>query len=197
MCIPAPHASRTVGTTLSGFWMGAIGTACADDARAKAKAAINLSIASSLLLDVLARPAARLRGAVGAKDCTSFLAVPGLSAGTLERGVALRPAWLWFRSGWAIPRFNVPLGASFILRAKQLRYILRADAVIAWAPWVMIFFTALVSFDPTVEYALTRVRWTRGAHRCSVRSPMPPICRCNKAPLPYSTAVVFCIFLGS
>src|SRR6516165_1975211 len=77
------HAAR--------FWMGAIGTACADDARAKAKAtAINLSIASSLLLDVLARPAARLRGAVGAKDCTSFLAVPGLSAGTLERGVALR-----------------------------------------------------------------------------------------------------------
>src|SRR5215475_438292 len=80
MCIPAPHASRTVVTTLSSCWMGATGTACADDARAKAKAtAINLSIASSLLLDVLARPAARLRGAVGAKDCTSFLAVPVVS----------------------------------------------------------------------------------------------------------------------
>jgi hypothetical protein len=33
---------------LSGCWMGAIGTACADDARAKAKAIAIILIASSL-----------------------------------------------------------------------------------------------------------------------------------------------------
>ena len=68
------------------------------------------------------------------------------------------------RLGWAIPRFSVPLSASLILRAKQLRYILRADAVVAWAAWVVIFFAALVSFDPTVEYARSGIGWARGAH---------------------------------
>jgi hypothetical protein len=47
MCIPAPHASRTVVTIWSGWWRGASGIACANDASVKAKAsAINLIIAS-------------------------------------------------------------------------------------------------------------------------------------------------------
>src|ERR1700758_4849665 len=100
---------------------------------------------------------------------------------------------LWpLRSRWAIPRFSVPLSASLVLRAKLLRYILRADAVVAWAAWVVIFSAAWVSFDPTVEYARSRVRWARGAHQRSVLFPMPPICRRSKAPLPYSTAVLGC-----
>src|SRR5262249_57316764 len=90
-------------------------------------------------------------------------------------------------SAWAIPRFSVSLGASLVLRAKPLHYMRRA--VIAGAAW-MVIFAATAPFDQTVEYALSRVRWARGAHQRSVLFPMPPICRCRKAPLPYSTAVV-------
>ena len=67
-------------------------------------------------------------------------------------GLILRP----LRSRWAIPRFSVPFGASLILRAKHLRYILRADAVVGWAAWVVIFFAA--------EYVRSRVGWARGTH---------------------------------
>jgi hypothetical protein len=45
---------------------------------------------------------------------------------------------LFLRSPWAIRRFDVALGASLVLRAKQLLYILRADAVTAWAAWMAI-----------------------------------------------------------
>ena len=37
MCIPAPHASRTVMTFPSGCWRGASGIACANEAKVKAK----------------------------------------------------------------------------------------------------------------------------------------------------------------
>src|SRR6266436_10291891 len=98
------------------------------------------------------------------------------------------------RSAWAIPRFSEPRGASLALRAKRLHYM--RHAVVAEAAWVVIF-VATASSDPTVEYALSRVRWARGAHQLrSVLFPMPPICRFNKAPLPDSTAAFCCISLG-
>jgi hypothetical protein len=98
------------------------------------------------------------------------------------------------RSAWAIPRFSETRGASLVLRAKRLHYM--RHAVIIAAAW-MVIFVATASSDPTVEYTLRRVRWTRGAHQLrSVLFPMPPICRFSKAPLPDSTAVFLLHLVG-
>jgi hypothetical protein len=49
LCIPAPHASRTVMTMSSCCWRGASGIACANDANVNAKAStINLVMLLSL-----------------------------------------------------------------------------------------------------------------------------------------------------